>query len=142
MEYRKKTRVDFAGLTSPHAIRFPADYVKFQERMTAGDIDQMNYLLGGRSVKFPGDVVFGLPPRNQGFDYNLRVYAKSDVKSTTVDGCVLERRGVQFQGFDLYEGNCQQQGGDPAREDYYLWSVASWGSRCGPGKAKACFFEG
>lgn len=110
MEYCKKNRIDFAGLTSPHTIRFPADYVKFQERMTAGNIDQMNYLLGGRSVKFPGDVVFGLPPRNQGFNYNLRVYAKSDVKSTTVDGCVLERRGVQFQGFDLYEGNCQQQG--------------------------------
>ncbi|KAG0203755.1 hypothetical protein BGX28_004071 [Mortierella sp. GBA30] len=109
MEYRKNNRVDFADVTSPHAIRFPADYVKFQERMQDGDYDQMNYLLGGRSVRFPANVVFGLPPSNQGFDYNLRVYAKSDDDSMTIDGCVLARRGVQFDGFDLYDGNCQQQ---------------------------------
>ncbi|KAG0049885.1 hypothetical protein BGZ83_005316 [Gryganskiella cystojenkinii] len=109
MEYRKKNRVDFAGVTSPRALRFPADYIKFQEKMTTGDYDQMSYLLGGRSVKFPANVVFRLPPRNPRFDYNLRVYAKGKDASMTVNGCVLARRDVQFDGFDFYEGNCQQQ---------------------------------
>ncbi|KAF9578776.1 hypothetical protein BGW38_005263 [Lunasporangiospora selenospora] len=109
MEYRKKNRVDFAGLTSSHGIRFPADYVRFQERIKTNDYGEMSYLLGGRSIKFPGDVVFGLPSRNQGFDFNLRVYAKNNVTSMTIDGCVLTRRGVQFDGFDIYDGDCQQQ---------------------------------
>ncbi|KAF9582444.1 hypothetical protein BGW38_000198, partial [Lunasporangiospora selenospora] len=109
MEYRKINRIDFQGVTTPRALRFPADYIKFQEKITGTTEDEMVYLLGGRAMKFPSNIGFRLPVRNKGFDYNLRLYAKSTSATITVNGCVLGRRGVKFGGYDLYEGDCQQQ---------------------------------
>jgi len=82
----------------------------FTSRVNEGeydaDVDDMNYVLGGRPIFIERPMTFRLPPRNTGFGYNLRVYGNGNQTAINVNGCVLKKTPFKFARFDIYDGNC------------------------------------
>jgi hypothetical protein len=102
-EYRKyNQRSDFTNINTDHAIRFPGEYLFDQNKADLGEIQHM---IGGRSINIKTSVMFTMPSQNKGFTYNLRIYALN--ASPDIAGCIFKKRAIQFGGFDIYDGNCQ-----------------------------------
>lgn len=100
-------RLNFDGVTSNRAIRFPGEYVMHHSKIEQGGfnwvfLDEINYLMGGRVLKITATnayLTFTLPQKTT----YIRVYAKGRFNIT---GCNLQKHTFKFDNFDLYEGKC------------------------------------
>lgn len=97
-------RINFDGVTSNRAIRFPGDYVLFNsERNGNSIVNDYNYLLGGRVVEMftqKVSITYTLPPKTN----RVRIYAKGVMSLN--GGCKVQKQHYTFAGFDIYEGDC------------------------------------
>lgn len=110
IEYRKyNNRLDFSGINSSHALRFPGEYLMYKSSNKDGiKLGDMNYLMGGRGIDITKSIQFTLPSLNSNkFVYDLRVYTNASSPSITINNCVLKKRLISFGGMNLYDGNCQ-----------------------------------